>query len=347
MPAPALPTIEDGHSFAFMAVPHLKHEGAGLWAGQVIAKNGFSATSALKVELSEAWRADLGSKTTARVTAAGFYILVTSAEAHDEVFRQLRQQVHFAYFTCLLSVGFIDHDLSYLLDGRVEDGKMSVKNYAEYPRVLCPSQAPRGKLTKAALERGFVRAKAVSQLFENAAHPRFGRILFAFLQALTHRELDRRLHQFVRCVEGFVYPGRSGLKKRFVERAQLFIGQGSVQRSLLTNLWDVRSVVEHLHGPFEAIDAPGERGRRLRLLRRAIEAEAIARHCIETFLDHPQLWEHFTTNAAAENFWQLSGKKRRDLWGASLELSMLDYHFDEADIDNRALGLEGETPGAA
>ena len=221
-----------------MAIPDLKHAGTGVYGiGVHTEHDGFSATGSLAIELSEAWKHELGAKAAGRVVGASIYIVRTSALPHETVAAELRQQVHFAYFAFLLSVGFVRHEPAYLISGTADADKASVKEYAVYPAALPPPGAPLGKCTIAALNLAFRRAVALRKIFEADTHARFGRILFAFLQGITYREMDRRLHQFVAVAsEGFMHPGRSGLKKRFVERAQLLLGRGTAQRDLLTNL---------------------------------------------------------------------------------------------------------------
>jgi hypothetical protein len=302
------------------------------------------ATTALAIELTETWEHELGSRASGALLGADIYLIRTSPRPHGECVADLRQQVHFAYFAFLLSSGFVSHDPAYLISGVAGEQSASLKEFAVYPAALSPSGAPPGRCTEKSLMLAFKRAEALASVYAAGVQPRFGRVMFAFLQAITYRELDRRLHQFVRCTEGFIHPGKHGLKRRFVDRGQLLLGNGIAQREVLTNLWDLRSVTEHLHGPFEAISATGERARRLALLRRAIEAEILARYSIESFVDQPKLWEHFESPASAEAFWALSGKMQRALWGEKLNLSILAHHFDPNAIPDRDLGLEGENP---
>jgi hypothetical protein len=338
---PGVPRIPEGHAYACMAVPNLKHAGPGLGIG-VHAAQGFSATCALSLQLSEAWKHELGTKATGPVLGASIYLIRTSNQPYDDVRENLRQQVHFAYYAFLLSSGFIRHDPAYLISGTANADHASLKDYAIYPGALSPAGAPLGKVTKASIERSFHRAAAFQSLFQADKHPRFGRVLFAFRQAVTYPELDRRLHEFVRCTEGFIHPGQHALKRKFVERGQLMLGRGSKQRELLTHLWNLRSVTEHLHGPFREITEIGERARRLVLLRRAIEAESLARYSIETFLDRSSLWPHFESDATAESFWARGDRKRRSLWGEKLAIGLLDDHFDPDAISNGDLGILGE-----
>jgi hypothetical protein len=77
------------------------------------------------------------------------------------------------------------------------------------------------------------------------------------------------------------------------------------------------------------------------LLRRAIQAESLARHCIETFLDRRQLWPHFRDEVTIEKFWALPQRRTRLLWGDPLDLSWLQQSLDPSRIADVHLGIGG------
>lgn len=335
-----LPRVKRGHGFAAMALP-------AVWTGSQSAPvtvlqfdETLAALPALRLPLSRPLRRRIGTRASADIAGADLYLVATCRCGIDADREPLRRLAHWAYFSLLLSVGFVRHGRAYMLDGYAAPTRLRNVGIAEYNPVLTPVGSPPARIRSSELRRAFRRARAIERLFAGGLHPRFGRVMATFLGAAGTHALDQRLHQAVRCVEGFVHPGQSGLRKRFAERCQLFLGRSAAMKAFLEELWDLRSVVEHLHGPFRIITEPGERERRVALLRRTIEAESLARYCIETFLDTPGLWPHFADEAAVEAFWALPQTKQRGIWGARLDLAQLDLHFDPAVISNADLRVE-------
>jgi hypothetical protein len=332
--------VKRDNAFAVMALPAIWTGGQPAAIAALQFDDTLAALPALRLPLSRPLRRQIGTRASADIAGADLYLVATCRCGIDAEREPLRRLAHWAYFSLLLSVGFVRHGRAYMLDGYATPTRLRDIGIAEYDPALIPKGSPPARIRPSELRRAFRRTRAVQQLFTGGLHPRFGRVMAAFLHAVGMHALDRRLHQAVRCVEGFVHPGQSGLKKRFAERCQLFLGRGDAMKAFLEELWDLRSVVEHLHGPFRIITEPGERERRLVLLRRTIEAESLARYCIETFLDTPGLWPHFANEAAVEAFWALPQTKQRAIWGPRLDLAQLDLHFDPAAITNADLMLE-------
>lgn len=324
-----------GHQFAAMALPAIGGAVLALppkWVRSTT--DGVSIVRGLELPVSPSLRNEIGRRAAGSIENADLYVVAVGPPTTD--IENLRLLVHWCYFCTVVSCGFMWHADANLVDGVVTDVGPNIKNYAVYEATSRPHGAPAGRLDGATLTRALERYSAVKAI-EKAGHLRFGRVLYAFLRAMVITELDERLHQSVRVVEGFVHPGKNGLRKRFTERSQLFLTRSADHKLLLEHLWDLRSVVEHLHGPFAAINAPGERDRRLTFLLRSIQAESLARYCIEQFLDRPQLWPHFANDGAAEHFWALPQRRQRELWGERHRLDWLDHHFDPTQISDAAL----------
>ena len=170
-------------------------------------------------------------------------------------------------------------------------------------------------------------AEGIKQLQGPGEHSRTWRIVHAFYEGLKANEPGIRVHQFVRCVEGFVLPEAGKTRRQLVHRTKLFVGPG--HESLVGHLFDIRSAVEHLHGPLSTIPGGNDIERGLVLLRRAYEAEVLARYCVHRLFSSLALWPHFRGDAALANFWTLSDTKRQNLWGNTLDFKTAVRIFDE------------------
>jgi len=110
-----------------------------------------------------------------------------------------------------------------------------------------------------------------------------------------------------------------------IARSTLFVGSG--HEELIGQLFDVRSAVEHLHGPYAAISAPDFKSTQLQLAAFSFKAEAIARYCLSRLFETPSLWAHFKGDDDLRAFWKLSPKERSDNWGPPMDTDELFGHF--------------------
>jgi hypothetical protein len=167
---------------------------------------------------------------------------------------------------------------------------------------------------------------------------RFSRIMRAFHYGiLAHNPWDS-LHQFVRCIEGFIYPDAGSSTRQFKSRTELFLGHGF--HVLAGELYDIRSAVEHLHDPSSVIAAGTERERRVTLIIRSVEAEALARWCIQRLLENRSLRTHFESDAAIKNFWRgMSEDERRRIWGDPMDIRAISKKIDIDQISDEEVGL--------
>ena len=97
-------------------------------------------------------------------------------------------------------------------------------------------------------------------------------------------------------------------------------------------LYDIRSAVEHLRGPFGGLPKRPRGGKRLRLLVRAIEAETLARFLLFTYFRSPQLWPHFANKHAAAAQWDRGAPELRGAVGEFIPLLRLRRSLNVKEI---------------
>jgi hypothetical protein len=160
---------------------------------------------------------------------------------------------------------------------------------------------------------------------------RFVRSLRTFREATESPYLDHRLHQFVRAAEGFAVPPIHKSRDHFAERiGRLCAGRARPQ---LRELYTIRSGIEHLHGGYDRMARLSKRNRHVRLITRTIEAEAVARYLLRTYLLNPNLWPHFQERAAIEAFWSLPRRRMHALWPARLLFSSISNEVDLTNVE--------------
>jgi hypothetical protein len=104
-------------------------------------------------------------------------------------------------------------------------------------------------------------------------------------------------------------------------------------------MYDIRSAVVHLHDPTKLLPHVGARGRGILLLKRCIQAEALARFCLARLPQRPQAYPFFQDDQTLENFWKLDASKRGELWGAPLDLHKPISEIRDDWVDDDTLGL--------
>jgi hypothetical protein len=143
--------------------------------------------------------------------------------------------------------------------------------------------------------------------------------------------IDERLHQFVRCAEGFAATPNKRSGHHFATRlARVCAGRA---RPYLEEMYLIRSSVEHLHGPFARL--PKRLSKRQALVRlqiRTVQAEALARYLLVRYFLDSALWPHFANRDAASRFWELSPSKLQALWEGRLGLAAIAEEFDLAGL---------------
>lgn len=168
---------------------------------------------------------------------------------------------------------------------------------------------------------------------------RFGRVLRAFQMGIHEtQDVSEKTHQFVRCVEGLILPEQGKTEKQFKSRTELFVGPQ--HHDLMGQLFEIRSATVHLHAAHEAFSTPPDlRDRLIVLTKRAVEAEAIARHCIGRVLLTPAMWPWLETDLQLRAFWALDSEERSAIWGDPLDLESVSQSFDPRFINDEDLGI--------
>ena len=303
----------------------------------------FTILRSFPVEISEFWQDTLGTLRTQELESAGFYVVTqkpsASADILDAENKQLLDAVWRFYFGLLIVVPYISHGRGLKLTGANAGSGADIRQVQEFDPVHYTLGSPREKLTEEHLQEADNLGKAISKLASGGEHNRFWRVTHAFYTAVRAAEAGARIHQFIRCIEGCILPETGRTEKQFISRTELFVGPR--HHELMRHLYEIRSAVEHLHGPLKTISAASERERRIILLRRSMEAEALARYCLRRLLTTPSLSVHFRSDSELEAFWKLDPADRSRIWGSTLDLPVVSAAFTDKYIDDEDLGLTG------
>lgn len=289
--------------------------------------------------IDEHWKEWLGSLALSRYEDATLHIVSEVATDRHEILDAQHEEAHrraFEVYWCLMLVDFLRLQGAPLsLQGSVSpDGVPGIRSAGNQrePVVLQGSPIPTWNVQQLG-----TALRLQTRLERMTVFSRLRRILDAFHSGVHSSSPDFRLHQFVRCIEGFIAAERGSTEKRFKSRTELFVGPA--HHDLMGRLYGVRSRVEHLHDPIEAYS--GSRFKRwLSLWHDAVVAEELARFIIRRFVLQDALWTRFRDEDSAVSFWrELSDRDRRELWGEPADVSAITDSFRGKYLDPEDLGL--------
>jgi hypothetical protein len=201
------------------------------------------------------WKDWIGSLNIESIEKASLFLLTKKHSEHPDILdddNEICKKRVGSFYWGLLLTGFVNcYEKPFSLTGAKCDDSIDVRQLGEFnqPRLpigLLPEDIGIERLREAALI-----ADLLLFLYGPGRFDRFSRILHAFYAGLLDHNPANSLHQFVRCIEGFIYPEIGQTKKRFCSRTEIFLG--TRHHPLATQLYDIRSSIEHLHDPFRDI----------------------------------------------------------------------------------------------
>jgi len=287
----------------------------------------------------EHWKEWIGSVAAESIELANLTLLskVPSRNPNvvDEDSKAVEANATDFYTGLLLTSPFGCSDDPVLLSGSREGETLGVRSHSRFPR---PMQHPFRYAVRVDLkvvQNASRFALALSRLRSDTSSTwRFLRVLQLYIDARSETDQLERLHQFCRCIEGFILPDPGDTKRQFKSRTELFIGPR--HHDLMGRIYDARSAAEHLNE--HILLEPFDRSTRLEIIKQLAIAEHIARYCITKTLDDPTLFQHFRTVEAQKAFWALPATERKGIWGAPIDPSKALEGFNPNHISDRDLG---------
>lgn len=291
--------------------------------------------------LGDHWREWVGSLFAERLEQADLFLVsrssTLSAAILDDENRKLVKQAHYFHVALLIVKSFGCSSKPIKLTGSNEIGSVGVRQITELecPRRVHGSSFDGIEITEEDLRLAANISVAIGKIYQEKSFIRLKRVLRSFMVGVTESYPDLRLHQFVRCIEGFVLPDIGKTERQMKSRTEVFIGPRF--HDLIGKIYDVRSDVEHLHDPLGSVVGNLKKEKIVELLKLSFAVEGIARHLLLHLLKNPGLWPHFADDDALRSFW---GGDSKIIWGSIFELSAHMNQFDDTyipdDIDEDA-----------
>jgi len=287
------------------------------------------------------WREWLGSIRIEEIEACDLFIAAKMTSATPDVLDgeniQLNGRVWGFYRGLLLSSTFATAHKPVILTGSCRDGEVGLRQIQDFD-VLVPNDfRPYPDVSPQSFEQAALIAAHLERLSatrQGSNRWRLNRVLHLYVQARTEQDILHRIHQYTRCIDGFVTTGPGQGRKDFRSRTELFIGPG--HHDLMGEIYDVRSSVEHLHED-RYLD-PLSRATQIDLTKKEAIVEHIARTTLARIILNDALWPHFTNKAALAAFWALPATERKAIWGAPVDPMDSLAEFDERYLPEVQLG---------
>ena len=285
------------------------------------------------------WKEWLGTLAASRYAKSTCHIVsdvdTQQPEVLDDEHRVAYRRAYETYW-CLLLVGFIRLENAPMsLRGSVSaEGASGIRSSGEEQRPVVLQGSP---FTEWGVQELGLAVRVQGNLDRMKVFPRLRRICEAFHAGVHSRSPDFRLHQFVRCIKGFLLAEAGSTTRRFKSRTELLVGPRN--HDMMGRLYELRSKVEHLHDPV-SLYSGSKFDQWLALWHDAVVAEELARFTLRRFVLQQGLWPHFRDEGSAQAFWRdLSGKDREQVWGAPADVDAIVASFEGRYLDPENLGL--------
>jgi len=131
--------------------------------------------------------------------------------------------------------------------GLRRDGEIGVWSQSDFETPVPHAVRHYPPLLESEIEQAASLAAALETVVADTSrsHWRFFRALTLYVETRSIRDNMERLHQYCRCIEGLIMAEPGKALKQFKSRTELFIGPR--HHDLMGEMYEVRSVVEHLH----------------------------------------------------------------------------------------------------
>ena len=308
---------------------------------QLTLPNNYFASTKLPIQLDKHWKEWLGTILTKKIEKSRLHIGTKLNPNTPELLNNgnkiLQNRVNYLYHSLFLTDFMHIHDKPITLTGVILETESYVNSVENYQKPsFITGNPPQPEIDRTFLKKAATIAGNIECLFDNKTdYKRIKRVLEVFLSGIHASFPDVRLHQFVRCIEGFIIPLKGSSKKKFKSQTELFVGTRN--HNLMDELYELRSKAEHMHDVMEYFEGTNQKANLLRFYQRVFVAEGIARYCIAQFLSKPALWDLFKNDSTIADFWNPENTKRQEIWGKEIDIIDLLKRFDPSYVVNNLI----------
>ncbi|WP_298242048.1 hypothetical protein [uncultured Bradyrhizobium sp.] len=328
-PKPPPGWISDGEKYALLG---LNIKVTDPKVGHLDLEPNFQIIGGADFKVPDEWREWLGSIRVEEVEACDLFIACKLRSATPDILDGenilLANRLWAFYRGLLLSSTFATAHKPVILTGSCRDGEVGLRQQQDLDPPVPNDFRPYPDVTAEQFEAAAATAGQYERMLatrQGSNRWRFNRVLHLYCHTRTEADLLKRIHQYARCIDGFVTTGPGQGRKDFRSRTQLFIGPR--HQDLMGEIYDVRSSVEHLHED-RYLD-PLTRPTQVNLTKKEAIIEHIARTTLARIVLNDRLWPYFTSKTALGDFWNKPADERQAIWGQPIDPMDALAEFDE------------------
>ena len=297
---------------------------ADVFPGQLRLAGGTWALRGLPVGLEAHWREWLGSVRTNEIQQSNFFLCKSAASPNpgvlDDENQELTRHLYYVMFGLLLQ-GVPQYDNGYTLTGANVGEEIQVNQYGELNEYLPSYGMPEFHVGVSELNRAFSFANKLHGIYgADADWLRLRTGLNVLFKGSEEKRWGDRLHQFVRALEALIKPEEAKTRRQFAHRGQTFAIANLETRDTLLQIFNIRSKVEHIHSPLDALDGT-EHERNTLGVRRTRQVDVLSRFALAHVLESEVLLETFRADTSIDDFWRRPDDERVRAWGERLNLA--------------------------
>ncbi len=327
--------VEDGEKFAFVGL-NVKTEGLPpfepfpphFW---IFTEKTFKVPSH--------WREWIGSIRADEIRGCNLFLLSKLAASKPEVLDSESQELfrrasHF-YSGLLLASPFSPGHKPIMLTGYRHEEGIEIRQQQDFERPVQGLVRFYPAVSSADIQLAARLAENIELLTAVALSDRWrlSQAISIYLRARSNNDILERIHQYCRCIEGFILPDKGDTTKRFKSRTEIFIGPHL--HDMMGNIYEIRCDVEHLHE--DKYRQVYHRETMLDIVRKEAVIEYIVRTALARILGDKGLWTHFGNTSGLAKYWVMEKAAQMALWGQPVNpLAALDG-FEEKYINDGAL----------
>ena len=268
------------------------------------------------------WRGWIGSIKADRVSDSNLFLLKKKESKTPDVLdhenQELIKEVEGVFYGIVLQ-GMPQHEAAYRLTGAVSGDKAGLRQFTEiYDHHAYAKKTPVSphtcKIAKAV-------ACGIGEMLSLTAFLRLQRGFKALIDATRARYLEVAVHQFVRAMDALIIPRVGSSKRDFAHRCQTFSVSNEVNRTVLEEIYDIRSNVEHMH-EWNGVATTEEAMRDEPILRRRLyQIESLALSVYLKIMTSTMHRNIFHSNSTIQDFWTLPDDEKSRVWADKLDLT--------------------------
>lgn len=273
------------------------------------------------------WKEWIGTIRLERLENCNLIMFISEGSANpqspDEHHKKLGKRLSQTFFLLQLS-GVLEYRGAYLLCGSVFDEKTAIRQMDKLPFFYQTRGYSRIPVTIERLEKA-VHLREVLEEMDSSLDD-FKRLKSGWRvlrDGLQKKHGEERIHQFVRSLEALILPEVGNTKRQFTHRCQTFAKASSHTKRILEEVFELRSMTEHLNAWEQALESHPEDDREIVALHRTRQMEQLAAYAYSHILESDAIRNHFVSETKQGEFWKLPDDARRSIWGTQLDLTLI------------------------